>query len=103
MKVGPLSYDEMNALEKDLASGTPLDQAITRRELPEFYVRMGAAGSRSNDFPGMLTLLADYYAKPPIAFWNRLKGLMVYPFLGVDRFPRPDHCHLAVAKKFVGR
>lgn len=79
MKVGPLR-SELSALENDLAKGEPLDQAITRHALPEFYVRMVAIGARNNDLPGILTLLADYYQRAS-ATWNRLKGLMVYPFL----------------------
>src|SRR5262245_33729593 len=79
MKVGPLR-NEMTQLENDLARGTPLNEAISRRALPEFYVRMIGAGARSNDLPGVLTLLADYYQRTN-AVWNRLKGLMVYPFL----------------------
>ncbi|HWC58156.1 MAG TPA: type II secretion system F family protein [Verrucomicrobiae bacterium] len=79
MKTGPLR-NEMIELEKDLARGTPLPDAITRRALPEFYLRMVTVGVRSNDLPGMLTLLADYYQRTN-SIWNRLKGLMVYPFL----------------------
>lgn len=79
MKVGPLR-SELSALEDDLARGVPLDQAITRHSLPEFYVRMVAIGARNNDLPGILTLLADYYQRASTT-WNRLKGLMVYPFL----------------------
>jgi type II secretory pathway component PulF len=79
MKVGSLR-NELSALEDDLARGVPLDQAITRHALPEFYVRMVAIGARNNDLPGMLTLLADYYQRASTT-WNRLKGLMVYPFL----------------------
>jgi type II secretory pathway component PulF len=79
MEAGPLR-DEMTGLEDDLARGTPLSDAITRRKLPEFYVRMVAIGARNNDLPGMLTLLADYYQRADSA-WSRLKGLMVYPFL----------------------
>lgn len=79
MKVGPLR-NELSALENDLAKGVPLDQAITRHTLPEFYVRMVAIGARNNDLPGVLTLLADYYQRA-YTTWNRLKGLMVYPFL----------------------
>ncbi len=35
-------------------------------------------GARSNDLPGMLTLLADYYQRQHL-LWTRLKGLMTYP------------------------
>lgn len=79
MKVGPLR-NELSALENDLAKGVPLNEAITRHALPEFYIRMVAIGARNNDLPGMLTLLADYYQRASTT-WNRLKGLMVYPFL----------------------
>jgi type IV pilus assembly protein PilC len=79
MKAGPLRA-EMAQLESDLARGTPLPEAVTRRALPEFYLRMVTVGVRSNDLPGMLTLLADYYQRTA-SVWNRLKGLMVYPFL----------------------
>jgi type IV pilus assembly protein PilC len=37
-------------------------------------------GARSNDLPGVLTLLADHYHRAN-ALWTRLKGLMVYPFI----------------------
>src|SRR5207244_4136250 len=39
-------------------------------------------GARSNDLPGVLTLLADYYHRAN-ALWTRLKGLMVYPLIVV--------------------
>ncbi len=79
MKAGRL-HNEMEMLEQDLARGTPLSDAIKRRALPEFYTRMVAVGARSNDLPGVLTLLADYYQRANTT-WNRLKGLMVYPAL----------------------
>ncbi len=79
MKAGPL-HNEMVMLEQDLARGTPLSDAIKRRSLPDFYTRMVAVGARSNDLPGVLTLLADYYQRSNTT-WNRLKGLMVYPAL----------------------
>jgi len=73
---------EFDQLEADLAQGTPLDQALARRSLPEFYVAMLRVGLRSNDLPGILTLLADYYQKVNTV-WTRLKGLMVYPAIVV--------------------
>src|ERR1044071_1663241 len=69
---------EMSRLEEDLARGTPLPEALSRRELPEFYLRMVQVGARGNDLPGVLTLLADHYQRAS-ALWNRLKGLMIYP------------------------
>ncbi len=72
--------DELTALEADLAKGTPLADALARRKLPEFYVRMVQVGAKSGDLPGVLLLLADYYARAN-ALWTRLKGLMVYPLI----------------------
>src|ERR1041384_3137063 len=79
MRSGPLR-GEIQALETDLARGTPLAEALARRQLPEIYRRMVAVGARSNDLPGILTLLADHYHRAN-ALWTRLKGLMVYPLL----------------------
>src|SRR5438874_855843 len=79
MRTGRLRA-EVEQLEADLARGTPLKDAISRRRLPEFYARMVEIGARSNDLPGVLTLLADHYHRAN-ALWTRLKGLMVYPFL----------------------
>src|ERR1041385_6920051 len=79
MRVGPLRA-ELQQLENDLARGTPLKEALTKRALPQFYSRMVEIGARSNDLPGILTLLADHYHRAN-ALWTRLKGLMVYPLL----------------------
>jgi type IV pilus assembly protein PilC len=79
MRAGPLR-GEIEKLEADLARGLPLPEALRSRELPDFYKRMVEAGVRSNDLPGVLTLLADHYHRTN-ALWTRLKGLMVYPFL----------------------
>ena len=75
-------HAELTQLEADLASGTPLKDALARRNLPELYVRMVAIGVRGNDLPGVLTLLADHYQRAN-TLWTRLKGLMVYPFIVV--------------------
>src|SRR6266404_6218046 len=77
MRVSPLR-SELEQLEADLGRGVPLKEAMGRRKLPSFYVRMVEIGARSNDLPGMLTLLADYFHRAN-ALWTRLKGLMVYP------------------------
>lgn len=79
MRAGKLRQ-ELEQLESDLARGTPLKEALDRRALPEFYRRMLEIGARSNDLPGVLTLVADYYSKTN-ALWTRLKGLMVYPVI----------------------
>ena len=70
--------DEIVRLEADLEQGTPLEEALGRRKLPELYVAMLRVGIKSNDLPGVLTLAADYYGTLHTT-WLRLKGLMVYP------------------------
>lgn len=77
MKSGPLKA-EAEALERDLAAGIPLDEAIGRRKLPEFYVALVRVGIKGNDLPGTLTMLADHYRRLDTT-WTRLKGLLVYP------------------------
>ncbi len=79
MRAGKLRA-EIEQLEADLARGTSLKEALGRRALPQFYVRMVEVGARANDLPGVLTLLADHYHRAN-ALWTRLKGLMVYPLL----------------------
>lgn len=71
---------ELEALQKDLAEGVPLPDAIRRRQLPKVYVEVLSAGARSGNLPGVLSLLADYYSRVH-ALSNRLKGLMVYPVI----------------------
>ena len=71
---------ELEALQADLARGTPLPEAVRARQLPELYQRLLEVGVKSNDLPGVLTLLADHYQRTE-ALRNRLKGLMVYPVL----------------------
>ncbi len=71
---------EIQQLEADLARGTPLKEALGRRALPDLYRQMLEIGARSNDLPGVLTLLADHYHRTN-ALWTRLKGLMVYPLI----------------------
>lgn len=72
--------DEMEALEADLAAGVPLSEAISKRSLPELYVRLTQAGAAGGDLPGVLILLADYYNRLA-AIMTRVKGLMVYPLI----------------------
>jgi type IV pilus assembly protein PilC len=71
---------EVEQLGSYLSSGVPLRDALRGRALPEFYIRMLEIGARSNDLPGVLTLLADHYHRAH-AIWTRLKGLMVYPLI----------------------
>jgi type IV pilus assembly protein PilC len=79
MRSGPLRA-EIQQLEAELARGTPLKEALARRALPDFYKRMIEIGARSNDLPGVLTMVADHYHRTN-ALWTRLKGLMVYPII----------------------
>jgi type II secretory pathway component PulF len=72
--------EEITLLENDLARGTPLKDAVARRNLPEFYRRMVSLAASGNDLPGVLTLLADHYYRAN-ALWTRLKGILVYPLL----------------------
>ena len=70
MRSGPLQA-EIQALEAELARGVPLKEALARRELPDLYRQMLELGARSNDLPGVLTLLADHYYRAN-ALWSRL-------------------------------
>jgi len=79
MRGSPLRA-EVQLLGEDLMRGTPLKEALGRRSLPVLYVRMVEVGARSNDLPGVLTLLADHYHRAN-AIWTRLKGLLVYPMI----------------------
>jgi type II secretory pathway component PulF len=72
--------DELQALEADLAKGTPMADALQPRQLPELYKRMILVGVKSGDLPGALTMLADYFQRQN-NIWTRLKGLMVYPII----------------------
>jgi type II secretory pathway component PulF len=79
MQRGPLRAN-LEALEKDLAQGTPLADALKRRDLPRLYKKMLQVGAEANNLPAVLQWLADHYARAHIT-WLRLKGLMVYPML----------------------
>jgi type II secretory pathway component PulF len=79
MRVGPLRA-ELQALEADLAKGTPLADALKSRQLPALYKRMILVGVKSGDLPGALTMLADYFQRRHL-LGTRLKGLMVYPLI----------------------
>lgn len=75
-----LLREELQALEADLAKGTPLATALAARKLPELYCRMILVGVKGGNLPAALTLLADYYQRQN-NLWTRLKGLMVYPLI----------------------
>lgn len=72
--------DELQALEADLAKGTPMADALAPRQLPELYKRMILVGVKSNDLPGALTMLADYFQRQN-NIWTRLKSMMTYPLI----------------------
>ena len=72
--------DELQALETDLAKGTPMADALAPRQLPELYKRMILVGVKSGDLPGALTMLADYFQRQNNV-WTRLKSMMTYPLI----------------------
>jgi type II secretory pathway component PulF len=72
--------DEFALLEKDLAQGIPLPEAVEKRKLPPLYIQVLKAGAESENLSSILTLLADYYGRLN-ALSLKLKGLMVYPFI----------------------
>jgi type II secretory pathway component PulF len=72
--------DELQALEADLAKGTPIADALPARQLPELYKRMILVGVKSGDLPGALTMLADYFQRQNNV-WTRLKSMMTYPLI----------------------
>jgi type II secretory pathway component PulF len=72
--------DELQALETDLARGTPMAEALKPRQLPELYKRMILVGVKSGDLPGALTMLADYFQNQNNV-WTRLKSMMTYPLI----------------------
>ncbi len=77
MRAGSLR-DELQAIEGDLARGVPMAEALQPRQLPELYKRMIVVGVKSNDLPGALTMLADYFQRQN-QVWTRLKSMMTYP------------------------
>ena len=79
MRQGKLR-DELQALETDLARGTPLAEALPPRALPELYKRMILVGVKGNDLPGALTMLADFFQNQN-QVWLRLKSMMTYPII----------------------
>jgi len=79
MRAGSLR-DELQALEADLAKGTPMAEALQTRQLPELYKRMILVGVKSGDLPGALTMLADYFQRQN-QVWTRLRSMMTYPVI----------------------
>ena len=69
---------ELDLLERDLAKGTPLNQAVWQREFPLAYKQMVRIGVKAGNLPRVLLLLADYYQSVN-TIRTRLKGIMVYP------------------------
>lgn len=69
---------EIQQLEADLARGTPLPEALSRRRFPDLFVRLVRLGTAGHDLPGLLTLLADYYQRRH-ALATRLQALVFYP------------------------
>lgn len=77
MREGDLK-SELERFASDLANGVPLQEALPRRRLPQLYIEVLQVGARSNNLPGTLLLLADYYRRQH-NLWIRLKAMMVYP------------------------
>jgi type II secretory pathway component PulF len=71
---------ELQQLQADLTKGMRLKDALAARKLPPLYQQMLLVGVQSDDLPGVLLLLADYYHKAN-SIGTRLKGLMIYPVL----------------------
>lgn len=71
---------EFSALERDLAAGKSLEDAIDQRNLPELYQHTLKAGAKSNQLPAVLNGLADHYAGAHAA-WERLRSVLIYPIL----------------------
>src|SRR5271170_6692494 len=71
---------EFERLQAELSQGVPLEKALEARKLPDLYKQMVKVGAKSNNLPGLLTLLADHYQKNGF-LWTRLKGLTIYPAL----------------------
>src|SRR5580704_18064135 len=61
---------ELERLQADLSQGVPLAQALAARQLPALYKQMVQVGAKSNNLPGLLTLLADHYQKTSF-LWTR--------------------------------
>ena len=72
--------EQLQALEADLAKGTPIADALAARRLPELYKRMMVVGVKGGDLPGALTMLADYFQRQNDV-WTRLKSMMTYPLI----------------------
>jgi type IV pilus assembly protein PilC len=71
---------ELQALEAELARGTPIGEALKPRQLPELYKRMILVGVKGGDLPGALTMLADYFQNQNNV-WTRLRSMMTYPLI----------------------
>ena len=72
--------DELQALEADLAKGTPMAGGVAAAQLPEFYKRMILVGVKGGDLPGDAV---DARGLLPAGGFrlDQAKGLMVYPLL----------------------
>ncbi|HEY1169919.1 MAG TPA: type II secretion system F family protein [Verrucomicrobiae bacterium] len=72
--------ESLLALERDLASGTPLAEAVKKQKLPELYGRILTAGAASGDLPKILILFADFCGQRH-SLSRQLRGIMVYPLI----------------------
>jgi type II secretory pathway component PulF len=74
---GPLRT-EIVALESELSKGTPLVEAIARRNLPPFYVHLVRAGVASNNLPTALSAAADHFEETA-RLRRRVQSALFYP------------------------
>ena len=88
MRAGALR-NELQALEADLARGTPMADALAPRQLPELYKRMILVGVKSGDLPGALDELRALPARPgpeTVRALCRAHGLLVEGVHGIGVF-----------------
>lgn len=70
--------NQITFLAKDLSDGVPFEQAVNKRDFPDFYKKMMIVGAKTDKLPETLTAVADYYRKKA-ELTMKLSGLMVYP------------------------
>ena len=76
---GPLK-EETIRLERDLAQGTKLEDAIQKGAFPPLYKKLLGIGAKSGQLNEILILMADHYHRSSL-IWNRLKGIILYPIM----------------------
>jgi type II secretory pathway component PulF len=102
MRAGSLRT-ELQALEADLAKGTPMADALKPRQLARTLQAHDLVGVKSGDLPGALTMLADYFQRQNMLACRRLdaaeKHDELYPLR--HRHVRTRDFLLAALAKFL--